>query len=51
MCKLSEIAKGSVMIVGHARALKENGLISPTDYLKIIDRVNEYIDTANIKCI
>ena len=50
-CKLSEIAKGSVMIVDHARALKENGLISPTDYLKIIDKVNEYIDDANIKCI
>ncbi len=51
VCKLSEIAKGSVMIVDHARALKENGLISPTDYLKIIDRINEYIDVADKKCI
>ena len=50
-CKLSEITKDSVIIVDHARALKENGLISPTDYLKIIDRVNENIDTANTKCV
>ena len=50
-CKLSEIAKGSVMITDHARALKENDLISLTDYLKIIDRVNEYIDVADKKCI
>ena len=34
-----------------ARGLKENGLISPTEYLKIIDRINEYIDDADKKCI
>ena len=50
-CKLSEIAKRTVIIVDHARALKENGLISPTDYLKIIDRVNGYIDDSDKKCI
>lgn len=50
-CVLAEIAKDSVIIVDHGRALKENGLISPTDYLKIIDRVNENIDIANRKCI
>lgn len=50
-CKLSEIARRSVMIIDRARALKENGLISPTDYLKIIDRTNEYIYTADKKCI
>lgn len=50
-CELSEIAKDSVMIVDHARALKENGLIPPTKYLRIIDRINEHIDTADNKCI
>ena len=49
-CELSGIAKDSVMIVDHARALKENGLIPPTTYLKIIDRVNENIDIAKNKC-
>lgn len=49
-CELAEIAKDSVIIVDHGRALKENGLISPTDYLKIIDRINENIDIANRKC-
>lgn len=50
-CKLSEIAKTTVIIVDRARALKENGLISPTDYLKIIDIINGYIDDADKKCI
>ena len=50
-CELSGIAKDSVMIIDHARALKENTLISPIEYLKIIDRVNENIDIANSKCI
>jgi hypothetical protein len=50
-CKLSEIAKTSIVIVDHARALKDDGLISPTDYLKIIDRANEYIDDADKKCV
>lgn len=50
-CNLSEIAKDSVIIVDSARSMKENGLISPTDYLKIIDRLNENIDTANTKCV
>lgn len=51
LCKLSNIAKGSVMIVDHGRALKENGLITPTDYLKIINRVNEYIEETDKKCV
>ena len=50
-CELSGIAKDSVIIVDHARALKENGLIPPTKYLNIIDRVNDNIDIANNKCI
>lgn len=50
-CELSGIAKDSIMIIDNARALKENTLISPTEYLKIIDRVNENIDIANSKCI
>ncbi len=29
-CDLPEIAKGYVMMIDHTRALKENGLISPT---------------------
>ena len=51
ICELSGIAKDSVIIVDHARALKENSLISPTNFLKIIDRVNENIDITNRKCI
>ena len=51
VCELSGIAKDSVIIIDHARALKENSLISPTKYLKIIDRINENIDIANNKCV
>ena len=51
VCELSGITKDSVIIVDHARALKENSLISPTKYLKIIDRVNENIDITDKKCI
>lgn len=50
-CNLTEIAKGSVLIIDHARALKENDLISPTDYIKIIDKVSTYINDADKKCI
>ena len=42
VCKLSGISKDSVIIIDRARALKENGLISPTNYLKIIDRVKRF---------
>lgn len=50
-CKLSEIARVSVLVVDRARGLKDDGLISPTDYLYFIDRINEYIDDANKKCV
>lgn len=50
-CKLSEIARYSVLVVDRARGLKDDGLISPTDYLYFIDRINGYIDDANKKCI
>ena len=49
-CELSEIAKDSVIITDHARALKENSLISPNKYLDIINRVNENIDITKRKC-
>lgn len=50
-CNLSEIARYSVLVVDRARGLKDDGLISPTDYLYFIDRINGYIDDANKKCI
>ena len=34
-CDLSKIAEDTLIIVDSARALKENALISPTEYLKM----------------
>jgi hypothetical protein len=50
-CDLSKMAEDVLIIVDSARALKENALVSPTEYLKIIDRVRENIEIANRNCV
>ncbi len=49
-CKLSEMAEDVLIIADSARALKQDGLISPVDHLKIVDRLRENINVANRNC-
>lgn len=49
-CRLSEIPNDVVIIVDHARGLKDELLLSPAEHLKIIDRIDSYVKAANIRC-
>lgn len=50
-CNLADVGRRSVILIDHARTLKDNSTITHEDYLKTINALKEYIENANKRCI